>query len=347
MDSKSETEALSFNGMSQLKTQWESGSINGNQKDSSIVDNELAELRQNKSEPLKQAYERALEAKSSETLAKPENLVPIKSPVKTDALKKKFENLESDHSDDDKLDGARREREEEISRLAESETITKEARNKFKQIDCNSEPQSPAIQSSKQVEDVSIDPNDLQQRFKYFENLKEQQQSLNKEVANDEIVNDIPKVDTTKKMLDKFKALEAGQQGEQDSVARAPRRITPPRETAKVYESEPITDPDIGKTFYNASVPFVLTYCLLLFTQSNRAIKLKKSLQSNRKKQKICVPSLRTGKQKLNVKAVKIMTKKSMCLTSILPRTCEPNSSPSRTKLNQWTSLGPGSTDLW
>ena len=67
--------------------------------------------------------------------------------------------------------------------------------------------------------------------------------------AKEKEIDDIPKVDTTKKMLDKFKALEAGQaNGEMNGVAKSPKRITPPREIPKKYESEPVVerDPNIG-----------------------------------------------------------------------------------------------------
>lgn len=247
-------EKVAFNGMSALKSQWESGQLSNTRSESDAVKSELAELRsKNKSaEPLKQVYERAVqEAKSSENLNRSDSIVTLDKPVKAVAIKEKFEKgtVETE-TEVDCSERARREREEEISRLSSSETITKEARNKFKQIEANMDNKETPVANGPQgkIDDVSINPDEMQQRFKYFENLKDSQTV--KEPVKDE-AEDIPKGDTTKKMLSKFKALEAGQVengGDKvDAAPRTPKRITPPKEVGKVYESEPIADPNIGK----------------------------------------------------------------------------------------------------
>lgn len=135
-------EKIAFSGMSALKSQWETGSINGNSKsDSRSVEDELAELRSKSkiSEPLKQVYERAIqEAKSSENLSLKSDTFVVDSSVRAVSIKEKFENRSIDmESEEDRIERLRREREEEIIRIAESETCTKEARNRFKQIDAN------------------------------------------------------------------------------------------------------------------------------------------------------------------------------------------------------------------
>lgn len=245
--------------MSALKSQWESGSINANAKSENRVEEELAELRQKvkTSEPVKQAYERAVqEAKSVENLASKHDNIVSDCSVKAVSIKEKFEkgNVDSE-TEEDKVERSRKEREEEISRIAVSETCTKEARNKFKQIEANMGKEQQSNGANGQIED-SIGANDLQQRFKYFENLKDNQ--FAKDSPNDETdskTDDIPKADTTKKMLDKFKALEAGQTNGQVNVSpKSPKRITPPRETSiKTSENEPLVerDPNIGLCHYN------------------------------------------------------------------------------------------------
>lgn len=238
---------VSFNGMSALKSQWESGQIVNARTESDSVKSELEELRQKhkSTEPLKQVYERAVqEAKSVDNLNnRSDSVVTLDNPVKAVAIKQIFENgsLETE-SEEDRREQARREREEEISRLNNSETITKEARSIFKLIEANMGKETVNGVADK-LDDVSINPDQMQQRFKYFENLKDNQ--VVKEAVKDE-AEDIPKGDTTKKMLSKFKALEAGQDSV-DSGPQTPKRITPPREVAKVYESQPIADPSIGE----------------------------------------------------------------------------------------------------
>lgn len=257
LDGKAE-EKVSFSGMSALKSQWETGSISANSKsDSRSVEDELAELRRlgKGSEPLKQVYERAIqEAKSSENLAQKGEPAVVDTTVKAVSIKEKFEKgkIETE-SEEERIDRLRKEREDEIAALkaAESELAVKEARNKFKQIEANQGKESLSNGSNGPSEDVSINPDEMQERFKYFENLKSNQSTAVKENSKDE-VDDIPKVDTTKKMLSKFKALEAGQvNGDANGgVAKSPRRITPPKETMrKVYENEPLVerDPNIGK----------------------------------------------------------------------------------------------------
>ena len=253
----SSLEPITFHGMSALKSQWESGSINSAAKSENRVEEELAELRQKvkTSEPIKHAYERAVqEAKSLENISSKSEIVPDCS-VKAVSIKEKFEKGKTE-VEEDGIERLKKEREEEISRISVSETCTKEARNKFKQIEANmgkDQLQSNGHNNNGQIDDISISSNELQQRFKYFENLKENQSTH----AKDEIdsnIDDIPKVDTTKKMLDKFKALEAGQTNGHivNGVPKSPKRITPPRETAnsvkQSYENEPSVErnPNIG-----------------------------------------------------------------------------------------------------
>lgn len=134
-------ERIAFSGMSALKSQWETGTISNHRSDSRSVEDELTELRNKSksSEPLKQLYERAIqEARSSENLSRPADTFVVDSAVRAGSIKEKFEKLSTgDESEEDRSERLKREREEEINRITESETCTKEARNRFKQIEAN------------------------------------------------------------------------------------------------------------------------------------------------------------------------------------------------------------------
>jgi len=125
-------------------------------------------------------------------------------------------------------------------------------------------------------EDVSIDSAQLQERFSYFENLPKEAPKEPKRhqitpprdvthvyensvadshnsniIRSSDVIEDIPKVDTTKKMLDKFKALES-QTDNQSNAPKPLKRITPPRDTTAdgehKRESSPERDPNIIKS---------------------------------------------------------------------------------------------------
>ncbi|KAI7696169.1 hypothetical protein SSS_10333 [Sarcoptes scabiei] len=260
----SHRERVSFSGMSNLKNQWETGSFGAENKNDSrsMTENELAEIRRH-GKPLKQMYERAVqEAKSNENLSnKHPEAVLADGIVKTETLKAKFENGSLDETDEDRIVRLRKERETEINQIVHNDLALKEARQKFKQIEAKQNNESSSLQdhqcpTAAVAADVSIDAEQLQQRFNYFENhngINEEEQDRN---TSKSVLNDLPKVDTTKKMLSKFKALESGNSNENsvnlNQGPKAPIRITPPRETAKVYENEPVVerDPNIVKSSY-------------------------------------------------------------------------------------------------
>ncbi|XP_075589916.1 uncharacterized protein LOC124497866 isoform X4 [Dermatophagoides farinae] len=282
-------EKMSFTGMSTLKSQWETGSIANKQGDNRSVENELAELRRVKgknSEPLTKMYERAIqEAQSMENLSthKSEPLLVDGCSMRAGSIKEKFEKgaVESTETEEDRMERLRKEREAEIIQIANNDRALKEARNKFKQIELGQQIDNGGNNNTDNNNGhiESIDSKQLQQRFNYFENRNDadiidgtvgsngddgQPQQQHSSVK---IVDDIPKVDTTKKMLSKFKALEAGQitgssNGDQSSSSSSSlisngspkmfKCITPPRETMKVYENEPMVEhnPNIVKSSY-------------------------------------------------------------------------------------------------
>ncbi len=303
-----------------MKSQWETGKINSNKEDhEEDTKEELAKLRQKlslgRSESMKQTYERACKESSSETAANRSDAIILDSSVKTVSIKEKFEKGNIDNeTEEERIERLKKEREEEINIITESETTSKEARNKFKQIDASvakGGPLSPTSQHNVSplvngltkhkisetgevvksgesiLDDVTIDSAQLQERFTYFENFKEAPKEPkrfqitpprdiqevvenNAELHRDpnvirscDVIEDIPKVDTAKKMLDKFKALE--NQKDNQSIGPKPlKRITPPREytadsEANNHEPSPERDPNISEFLISSNSGFFLT----------------------------------------------------------------------------------------
>lgn len=276
LDDNKKNEMVSFTGMSTLKSQWETGSINANANNAKLsVENELAELRKKSksSEPLKQAYERAVqEAKSTENLySNKSDTVVLDSSINACSIKERFERgaLETE-TEEVRIERMRKEREAEMSQISNNDAALKEARNKFKQIEANIGKEDIGA-SNGHLEDISsIDSEQLQQRFNYFENLNgnaKNDDEVDNHQPTTKIVDDIPKADITKKMLSKFKALEAGQvngSGDMNNGGpKMPKRITPPRETIKVYENEPLVerDPNIGTEYKAFLFEYLILFC--------------------------------------------------------------------------------------
>lgn len=293
-----------FSGLSSLKSQWEKGSIASNKDEAERTKEELEDLRKNlrRSDSLKMVYERAVKESHSETCANRSDAIVVDSSVKTNTIKEKFETgrLESE-TEEQRIERLKREREEEIQAIAESETAAKEARNKFKQIDATATkghtPQQNGHTNGHSngfvkkfgngdvvksgvpiVDDVSIDSAQLQQRFSYFENLPKEAPKEPKKheitpprevvqnivvennveetktpdvIKSSDVIEDIPKVDTVKKMLNKFTALE-NLTDNQTNGPKPLKRVTPPRDstdnTTKKQPS-PERDPNISKSF--------------------------------------------------------------------------------------------------
>ncbi|CAG2108832.1 unnamed protein product [Medioppia subpectinata] len=297
-------EKVVFSDLSSLKSQWETASSNGSKDEAEATRDELEELRKKlslgRSESLKESYERAVKESNTESAANRSDAYVFDTSVKTVSIKEKFEKgFPENETENQRIERQKREREDEIQVLADSESASKEARNMFKQIDV-SVTTAPTAQLnghsnhtnglSKKLtngdvvksgesngEDLSIDSAQLLERFSYFENLpkevpKEPQrhqitpprdvtQVYENTIADNQnpnvirssdAIEDIPKVDTTKKMLDKFKALES----QTDSQSNAPKplkRITPPRDyngenEHKPRETSPERDPNIIKS---------------------------------------------------------------------------------------------------
>lgn len=291
---KNADEKIVFSGMSTLKSQWEHGAINSAINSSKDHEDEkkeeLENLRQKvcsgRSESLKQVFERASKESTGEVIRS--ETVILDTSIKTETIKEKFEkgNLEND---DERSLMLKKEREEELSIFKnESETTSKEARNRFKQIDASAkEPISPPptqlkissfknqqingslkspTKSSAQAisevvkcsdpiskDEIIVETNQIHDRFSYFENYKEAPKEPKRHqitpprdpksvvenkvednrdssiVRSIDVVDDLPKDDIAKKMLNKFKALE-NNQIDKPAGPKPMKRITPPKE---------------------------------------------------------------------------------------------------------------------
>ena len=316
-------EKIPFTDLSSLKSQWETGSVAASGHSDHERSNqdekreELFKLRERiclgRSASMRQVYEKACNVSKVPLSSRSESL-HFESSVKANSLKEKFEKGEIDNTDD-RLGRLRKEKEEDLSVVAEAETAAREAKNKFKQMDAslhkngskNFYPLQPSsstvnaagtnghhrfnnftnyINSSAEVvkcnvpkeEVTSIETSKLQERFKFFECYKEKKENRKfrmtppREMNADEtdysspkveikpdpnvirsfdMSEEIPKIETTSKMLNKFKQLEnQAINGQTPQSSPKPlKRITPPREFTKdTIENEvALQDPNIGK----------------------------------------------------------------------------------------------------
>ncbi|XP_076340096.1 uncharacterized protein LOC143240829 isoform X2 [Tachypleus tridentatus] len=245
---------------------------------------ELSDLRETigarSSETMRAAYERACKEANTASPTRGQS-ISFGKEVKAVNIKQKFENGDLDQENNEKMERARREKEEDLSIVNETRDSVAGARTLFKQFDSVATttsllPGRPSHEHSHKLmygtsttptsgevvkgsepgvkEQADVVPVELQERFNYFENYKESKPQLK---CDDEVPRD-PKVvrasdvqeevmitDTTKRMLDKFKQLE--NQGAGTPVQNAPnpmKKITPPRDYIHVIEKhEPSPEP--------------------------------------------------------------------------------------------------------
>ncbi|XP_023225069.1 uncharacterized protein LOC111625996 [Centruroides sculpturatus] len=119
-----------------------------------------------------------------------------------------------------------------------------------------------------------IESIEVSKRFKFFENYKETSSSTrdgdtDKEIPRDpniirssDVVDDIPVTDTTRRMLDKFKALESSVPETITPVAPKPVKRIAPKDFIKVEDNEPVCeqerDPNIIKASYKCDDDIII-----------------------------------------------------------------------------------------
>ncbi|XP_067127970.1 uncharacterized protein [Centruroides vittatus] len=138
-------------------------------------------------------------------------------------------------------------------------------------------PTSPVETELVKCSDTSkevIESIEVSKRFKFFENYKETSSSTrdgdtDKEIPRDpnivrssDVVDDIPVTDTTRRMLDKFKALESSVPETITPVAPKPVKRIAPKDFIKVEDNEPVCeqerDPNIIKASYKCDDDIII-----------------------------------------------------------------------------------------
>ncbi|RWS05111.1 reticulocyte-binding protein 2-like isoform X4 [Dinothrombium tinctorium] len=311
-------EKIAFSGLSSLKSQWESGSVPSEEVSKEEEKKEqLYRLRQRiclgRSASMRQVYENACH--ENNVTSNRSNSVHIDSKIKAVSLKEKFEKgeIENETEEEERLRKLKKEKEEDLSVVVEAETAAREAKNLFKKMDESSKDcssivspthsqlngfsRSNSVQKSdtspievvkcsdpSEKEQVVIETNQLQERFKFFECFKEPESQpkrfemtpppepkRNDEedetdnvmrpldpniIRSSDVIEDLPKTDTAKKMLSKFKQMEEnqGNTNDQQTGPKPLKRITPPREYTKDDDEEkddsPDRDPNVVRSSY-------------------------------------------------------------------------------------------------
>ncbi|XP_035214564.1 xin actin-binding repeat-containing protein 2-like isoform X2 [Stegodyphus dumicola] len=198
-------EKVVFSGMSNLKSQWETGSVTAT-KEERIEEKkeELNKLRQRiclgRSESMKAVYEKACQDTSKATVTRPEP-ADLPREIKATQIKERFEKGELvSEVEEENLEKVRKEKEEDLSVFTEP-GIANDAKKLFKQIDATvktttilSKSPSKSPLSERQTffhsptrdahdvvkcseptekEEIVVDTTDVTQRFKFFENYSE------------------------------------------------------------------------------------------------------------------------------------------------------------------------------
>lgn len=239
-----------------LKEKFEKGQI-----ENETEDDRIEKLRKETEEDLKLALEAETAAREAKSLFKQMDASLAKSATNSSIANKKPHNP---HPNANSTQPNNR-----INRVHATEALFKPAEI----VKCA---------DPKEREDVQIDTSEVKKRYKFFETYKEEITTRKREsissqnddtdnvdgtvvgeprveilpdaniVHHNDIHDEIPKIETTSKMLNKFKQLENQMNMENQVQQTGPKplkRITPPREFTKdVIENEPPVqrDPNIG-----------------------------------------------------------------------------------------------------
>lgn len=241
-------EKVVFSGMSNLKNQWETGSV-VSAKEEKIEEKkeELNKLRQRmclgRSESMKAVYEKACQDSSKVTPTRTESVV-LGRDIKAVRIKEKFEKGELvSEVEEEKLERLRKEKEEDLGVFTEP-SIANDAKKLFQQID--------ATVKTTAMTPTSPNKSPMNERKKSKDVLYSSQSSMNEahiiKCSEPTAKEEIP-VDTTD-VSQRFKFFE--------NYTEAPKerkrfQITPPREVIKedTPEKEIVHDPNIVRAIDN------------------------------------------------------------------------------------------------
>lgn len=305
-------EKVVYEGLSSLKSQWETGTVNSHQERTEETKEELAKLRKKmclgRSESMRQVYQKAVEDANRIQAGRAEQISVEGQEARATSIKEKFEaGVVTQETEAEKIERLQREKEEDLSVFNET-GIAHEAKNIFKQLDAEvarqssgapaaslarspsnrwSVPRPPTgavspgdvVRSSDPVRDVEVETTEVSERFKFFENFKEQQKERKRfemtpprdtgkepspefQVQRDpnvvraaDPVEEVVVTDTARRMRERFRELEVNANREELPQGPKPlKRITPPREYTRedAHEDSPEIqrDPDVVQCSY-------------------------------------------------------------------------------------------------
>lgn len=197
-------EKVVYEGLSSLKSQWESGTVNSHQDRAEETKEELAKLRKKmclgRSESMRQVYQKAVEDANRVQAGRAEQISVEGQEARATSIKEKFEaGVVIQETEAEKIERLQREKEEELSVFNET-GIAHEAKNIFKQLDAEVARQSGAptslarspsnrwnvprpqnavspgevVRASDPVREPEVATTEVSERFKFFENFKEE-----------------------------------------------------------------------------------------------------------------------------------------------------------------------------
>ncbi|XP_054931418.1 uncharacterized protein [Dermacentor andersoni] len=313
-------EKVVYEGLSSLKSQWESGAVNSHQERTEETKEELAKLRKKmclgRSESMRQVYQKAVEDANRIQAGRAEQISVEGQEARATSIKEKFEaGVVTQETEAEKIERLQREKQEELSVFNET-GIAHEAKNIFKQLDAEVARQSGApsaslarspsnrwsvtrpqenavspgdvVRSSDPVRDVEVATTEVSERFKFFENFKDDPNKQRKRfemtppresakepspefqpprdpnvVRAADPAEEVIVTDTARRMRERFRELEVNASREEPPQGPKPlKRITPPREYTRdnVHEPSPEVqrDPDIVQCSYRVEDDIVV-----------------------------------------------------------------------------------------
>ncbi|XP_049274922.1 uncharacterized protein LOC119404674 isoform X3 [Rhipicephalus sanguineus] len=313
-------EKVVYEGLSSLKSQWESGTVNSHQERTEETKEELAKLRKKmclgRSESMRQVYQKAVEDANRIQAGRAEQISVEGQEARATSIKEKFEaGVVTQETEAEKIERLQREKQEELSVFNET-GIAHEAKNIFKQLDAEVARQSGApsaslarspsnrwnvarpqqnavspgdvVRSSDPVHDVEVATTEVSERFKFFENFKDDSNKQRKRfemtppresgkepspefqpprdpnvVRAADPAEEVIVTDTARRMRERFRELEVNASREEPPQGPKPlKRITPPREYTRDNAHEPSPevqrDPDIVQCSYRVEDDIVV-----------------------------------------------------------------------------------------
>uniref|UniRef100_A0A224ZAM7 Transcription factor l2 n=1 Tax=Rhipicephalus zambeziensis TaxID=60191 RepID=A0A224ZAM7_9ACAR len=313
-------EKVVYEGLSSLKSQWESGAVSSHQERTEETKEELAKLRKKmclgRSESMRQVYQKAVEDANRIQAGRAEQISVEGQEARATSIKEKFEaGVVTQETEAEKIERLQREKQEELSVFNET-GIAHEAKNIFKQLDAEVARQSGApsaslarspsnrwnvarpqqnavspgdvVRSSDPVHDVEVATTEVSERFKFFENFKDDSNKQRKRfemtppresgkepspefqpprdpnvVRAADPAEEVIVTDTARRMRERFRELEVNASREEPPQGPKPlKRITPPREYTRDNAHEPSPevqrDPDIVQCSYRVEDDIVV-----------------------------------------------------------------------------------------